>query len=131
MADTYENLADKMSEYREKLKYPEGAVGVAIALGPKVVCVDLFDKTATCRKAWDRLLSGCILDALEGKAPESQVDARAVEQVMAESMATAWTETPTVGEGQEFRAEFQGSVGSALLLEESVVHMNVLMAPAH
>ena len=79
MADTYDNLADKMTEYREKLKYPEGAVGVAVAVGSKVVCVDVFDKAATCQKAWDRLLSGCIVDALEG-ALEGQVDAKGVEQ---------------------------------------------------
>jgi ARG/rhodanese/phosphatase superfamily protein len=130
MADTYDNLADKMTEYREKLKYPEGAVGVAVAVGPRVVCVDVFDKPATCQKAWDRLLSGCIVDALEGTAPQGQADAKVVEQVLGESKTTIWTEAPAVGEGQEFRAEFDGSVGSALMLEEAVVHVNVLTAPA-
>jgi hypothetical protein len=129
MSDTYDNLADKMTDYREKLKYPEGAVGVAIAVGPKVVCVDLFDKPATCQKAWDRLLSGSIVDALEGSAGEAQAHAKSVEKVLAESNATVWTEAPAVGEGQEFRAEFNGSIGSALLLDGAVVHMNVLTAP--
>ena len=55
---------------------------------------------------------------------------KVVEQVLAESQATAWTEAPAVGEGQEFRAEFNGSIGSALSLDEAVVHMNVLTAPA-
>lgn len=130
MSDTYDSLADKMTEYREKLSYPPGAVGVAIAVGPKVVCVDVFDKPATCQKAWDRLLSGCIVDALEGTAAEGQVDAKEVEQVIAESKATAWTEAPAVGEGQEYRTEFRGSIGSVLSLDEAVVHLNVLTAPA-
>lgn len=129
-APTYDNLADKMTEYREKLKYPEGAVGVALAVGPKVVCIDVFDKPATCQKAWDRLLSGCIVDALEATAAEGQLDAKVVEQVVAESKATTWTQAPAVGEGQEYRAEFNGSMGSALSLDEAVVHMNVLTAPA-
>jgi hypothetical protein len=84
----------------------------------------------TCQKAWDRLLSGSILDALGATAVEVQADAKAVEQVVAESQATTWTEAPTVGEGQEYRAEFNGSIGSALLLNGAVVHMNVLTAPA-
>ena len=130
MSDTFANLSDKMGEYREKLKYPDNAVGVAIAVGPKVVCVDLFDKPATCRKAWDRLLSGFVLDALEMAAPQTQADAQVVEKVLAESLATTWTPAPAVGEGQEFRAEFNGSVGSALSLNENIVHMNVLTAPA-
>ena len=107
----------------------EGAVGVALAVGTKVVCVDVFDKPATCQKAWDRLLSGCIVDALDGTAPAGQVDAKMVEQVLGESKATAWSEAPAVGEGQEFRAEFNGSMGSALSLDEAVVHMNVLTPP--
>ena len=34
------------------------------------------------------------------------------------------------GDGQEYRAEFNGSIGSALSLDESVVHLNVLTPPA-
>jgi hypothetical protein len=130
MSDTYIKVADRMTEYRDRLKYPEGAVGVAVAVGPKVVCIDVFDKPLTCQKAWDRLLSGCIVEALEGATTEGQTDPRLVEQVMVESRATVWTEAPAVGDGQEYRAEFNGSVGSALLLEGTVVHMNLLTAPA-
>jgi len=130
MSDTYDNLSDKMTEYREKLKYPEGAVGVAIAVGPKMACLDLFDKPATCQKAWDRVLSGCIVDALEGATAATHAESKTVEQVVTEFQATTWTEAPAVGEGQEFRAEFKGSIGSALLLNGAVVHLNVLTAPA-
>jgi hypothetical protein len=130
MADTYDNLADRMTDYREKLNYPEGAVGVALAVGPKLVCIDVFDRPETCQRAWDRLLSGCIVDALEGTAAEGQIDAQAVQGVVAESQATLWSEAPTVGDGQEHRAEFNGSIGSALSLDEAIVHLNVLTAPA-
>lgn len=129
MADTYDNLSGKIADYREKLKYPEGAAGVVIALGKKVVSVDLFDKPATCQKAWERLLSGCIVEALEAKA-EGQTEPQAVEQVLQESAAASWSEATTVGEGKEFRTEFNGSVASALVLDDAVVHLNVLTPPA-
>ena len=58
-----------------------------------------------------------------------QVDGKGVEQLLGESRGTVWTEAPAVGEGQEFRAEFDGSVGSALMLEGAVVHLNVLTRP--
>jgi hypothetical protein len=119
-----------MTEYREQLKYPEGAIGAAVAVGPKVVCLDVFDKPATCQKAWDRLLSGSIVDALDGTAPEGRVETQTVEQLLGESKTMAWTEAPAVGDGQEYRAEFNGSIGSALSLDEAVVHLNVLTAPA-
>jgi hypothetical protein len=129
MSETYDNLADKMTEYRIQLKYPEGAVGVAVALGSKVVSVDLFDKPATCHKAWDRLLSGLILDALEAKG-EAQAEPEAVEQLVRESVCALWSEAQTVGDGKEYRTEFGGSHGSALLLNDAVVHLNLLTAPA-
>jgi hypothetical protein len=129
LADTYTNLADQMAEYRKLLRFPEGAAGVAVAVGPKVVCVDVFDKPATCQKAWDRLLSGFIVDALQGTTAECPVDAKAVEHLLTESQASAWTEAPAIGEGQEYRAEFTGNVGSVLLLNETVVHANLLTAP--
>ena len=129
MSDTYDHLADKMKDYREQLKYPEGAVGVAVALGPKVVSVDLFDKPSTCEKAWDRLLSGLILDALEVKA-DGQPEPQAVERIVRASVEASWSEAQTVGEGKEYRTEFNGTHGSALLLDNAVIHLNVLTPPA-
>jgi hypothetical protein len=129
MSDTYDNLSKKMADYREQLKYPAGAIGVAVAVAGKVVCVDAFDKPATCEKAWDRILSGCVVAALGDEANSGQVQPDAVEKVLAESHAAAWTEAPTVGEGKEYRAEFNGSMASALMLDEAIVHLNLVMKP--
>ena len=71
MADTYEAYQGRLDEFRERLQYVEGATGLAVAVGPKVVAVDLFDKPSTCRKVWDRLLSGVVMDALEAGQPEA------------------------------------------------------------
>jgi hypothetical protein len=64
MSDTYDHCRACIAEFRERLRYVEGATGVAGAVGSKVVSVDLFDLPATCRKLWYRLLSGLVLDAL-------------------------------------------------------------------
>jgi hypothetical protein len=40
---------------------------MAVAIGKRVVGCDLFDKPSTCRKTWDRLLSGLVFDALGAK----------------------------------------------------------------
>ena len=66
MADSFRSTpGSRSTQYAEQFQYPEGAVGVAVALGDKIVAVDLFDKAATCRKVWRRLLSGFILDAVD------------------------------------------------------------------
>src|SRR5262249_20442398 len=72
MADTFESYRARLDEFRERLKYIEGATGVAVAVGTKVVAMDLFDKPSTCAKVWDRVLSGVVMDALEA-GPADQV----------------------------------------------------------
>ena len=66
MEDTFAANQDKIDQYADQFQYPEGAVGVAVALGDKLVAVDLFDKATTCRKVWRRLLSGIIWMAWPG-----------------------------------------------------------------
>ena len=58
MTDTFEAHQHRVTDFREELQYVDGACGLAVAVGNKVVAVDLFDKATTCRKVWDRLLSG-------------------------------------------------------------------------
>ena len=65
MADAFDAYKEQVTEFREKLKYVEGASGMAVVIGKQVVGCDLFDKPSTCRKVWDRLLSGLVFDALE------------------------------------------------------------------
>jgi hypothetical protein len=96
---------DGLGEFRERLRYVEGATGLAVAVGTKVVALDLFDKPSTCAKVWDRLLSGVVMDALEG-APTDQVAQRAdVEGLLARLRDSSWEPAPAVGEGQEFRCD--------------------------
>ena len=49
--------------------------GMAVAIGKKIVAVDMFDKPSTCSKVWERLMSGYALDALEPQADQGQAEA--------------------------------------------------------
>ncbi len=129
MADTYETYQGRLDEFRERLKYIEGASGLAVAVGTKVVAMDLFDKPSTCAKVWDRLLSGVVMDALEG-APTDQGAQRAdVEGLLARLRSGAWEAAPAVGEGQEFRYDADPEThASALVCGGSVLHGSVAVA---
>ncbi len=83
MSDTYTQYQDRLNEFRERLKYVEGANGVAVAVGSHVVALDLFDRASTCRKVWDRLLSGVVMDALEVGKTEEITEAADVEELLA------------------------------------------------
>jgi len=105
-----------------------------VAIGKKVVAVDLFDKATTCRKVWQRLLSGYVLDALEadaevGQAEPDQAEAADVERLLATARAMPWHKADSVGEGDEYRANQGDDVhASALTLDNSPVHVSVVAA---
>src|SRR5262249_53664689 len=129
MSDTFDAYQDRIASFREKLPYVEGAAGVAVAIGDRVVSADLFDKPSTCRKVWDRLLSGIVFDALEAKPSERNASVADVEQFLATADALPWERADAVGEGEEYRAESkQGDHASALVFEGAVVHESILTA---
>jgi hypothetical protein len=123
MADTYAAHQARLDEFRGRLQYVEGASGLAVAIGGKVASVDLFDKPSTCRKVWDRLLTGPVMDALEAGPAESLVGGDEVQATLAALRAAPWKQSPAVGAGEEFRADLDGDRhASALAYAGSVVH---------
>lgn len=129
MSDAFDTYGDRIGEYREKLKYVDGASGVAVAIGDRVVGVDVFDKPSTCQKVWDRLLSGVVFDALEAGATDKTASVADVEQLVAAAGDLPWEQSEPVGEGEEYRAESKrGDHASALAFEETVVHGSVVAA---
>ncbi len=129
MSDTFENYKERVAEFQGKLKYVDGASGVAVAIGKQIVAVDMFDKPSTCQKVWNRLLSGFVLDALEAKADEAQVSAADVQTVLNTTNGMSWVKAEPVGEGEEFRAESGADLhASALTFHEAPVHLSLVMA---
>ena len=127
MDDTFAHYEATLAESRAALAYIPGATGLAVALGPAVVAVDLFDQPETCRKVWDRLLSGALMESLEPGQGEGQATVADVEGLLSRSSRARWEEAPAVGEGTEYRAEIDRGHGSALLLGATPVHRSVVV----
>jgi hypothetical protein len=129
MADTYEAYRARLDEFRDRLKYVEGASGLVVAVGGKMVSVDLFDKPTTCRKVWDRLLTGVVMDALEPGQNAQEAEAGAALAFLASLRHAPWQKAAAAGVGEEFRAEMDGDRhASALLSEGTVVHGSLVAA---
>jgi hypothetical protein len=129
MPDTFDAYKDRVAEFQDRVRYVDGARGVAVAIGNRVVAVDLFDKPSTCGKAWNRLLSGFVLDALEAISNETQVGAGDVEKMLATASGMAWEKAEAVGEGEEYRAQQGEEVhASALAFHDAPVHVSVVVA---
>jgi hypothetical protein len=129
MSDAFESYQGRIDDFRQRLKYVEGATGAAVAIGKQIVAIDVFDKPATCQKVWNRMLSGVVFDALEAGETEDMPTVGNVESLLAKASDMAWEQAQGVGEGEEYRAESpQGDHASALVFEESVVHGSVVAA---
>ena len=129
MSDAFDTYKDRIAAYQEKVQYIDGAVGMAVAIGDRVVSVDVFDKPTTCEKVWKRMLSGVVFDALEAGKTEKAASTSDVEQLLAAASDLPWEQAEAVGEGEEYRAESKrGDHASALALDESVIHGSVMTA---
>jgi len=129
MSDTFETYKEQVASFQEKLRYVDGATGIAVAIGKKIVAVDMFDKAPTCKKVWDRLMSGYVLDALEPQAEEGQAETIDVEQLLGTATGLPWEKAEPVGEGEEYRAQQGEEVhASALAFHDAPVHFSVVVA---
>ncbi len=98
-----------------------------MAVGDKIVAVDLFDNPATCGKVWRRLLSGFILEAVEPTAGKGQVTAPSVEAILAALRDSSWEKVKPVGDGEEYRGKSNVETqASALAFNDTLVHGSVL-----
>ena len=128
MSDAFEMHQEGIASYQENLKYTAGAVGVAIAIGGRVISVDVFDKPQTCEKVWNRLLSGVVFDALAAGTSETTTK-QSVEQFLADAGEMPWQEAQAAGIGDEYRAESpRGDHASALAVDGTVVHGSLVAA---
>jgi hypothetical protein len=131
MSDTYETNRDRFQDFRTHLAYAEGATGLAVAIGSNIVALDLFDKPSTCRKIWDRLLSGFVMDALEERRDKQTPAPAEVNALVQRLEAAAWQESPAVGEGREFRTDAGPKThASALTYATSMLHGSAVVAAA-
>jgi hypothetical protein len=129
MSDTFEAHRNRLDEFQGKLNYVEGAVGAAVAIGGKLVAIDVFDKATTCGRVWNRLLSGAILDALEVEHTARRAECADVERVLSGLSDLSWESADAIGEGVEYRAESAtGDYASALMFDGTLVHGSIVCA---
>jgi hypothetical protein len=129
MADTYGAYENRLTEFRERLKYADGAIGLAAAVHGRIVSVDLFDKPSTCRKVWDRLLTGVILDALESGSATEPASGADVDGLLVTLRDAPWKQVQQVGAGEEFRAELSDNRhATALVCDGTLVHGSLVQA---
>lgn len=127
MSDTLETHRETVEEVRGRLQYPEGATGIAVVMDGKVASVDIFDKSATLAKLWDRLVQGVALDALEVADTGRWASTSDILVRLYKVKAVRWQRVePAIGLGEAYCARDDDStLATALTLNGSLVHLSM------
>jgi hypothetical protein len=128
MSDGMDVLREAAEGLRRGLPYAEGASGIAVALGGRVVGIDLFDKPAIMAKLWDRVVQGVAIDAMEIQDSKCQADGNDVAVKLYMLKSVRWQRSGSVGLGEAYRRRGDDdTLATALVAGGGLVHLSVSM----
>jgi ARG and Rhodanese-Phosphatase-superfamily-associated Protein domain len=111
--DAFEKLARDL---------PEGTRGVVVAIGERLVLLEVLAGPRTFARVFRKLLSGYAFESVGLDRPYGTPDPQAVRSFMEAAAKAAHEEHQAVGAGRDVRFEEGGISGYALLGEEGVLH---------
>jgi len=129
-AKVYEDKAaqEQAQPYLDKLdRLPElcpNALGVAVAVGSRIVCVDAFGSPALFRRMWPKLLRSYVIDAMQSR-PAGRIGQKQVQRFIDDVACADVTDQPTVGAGKLQRLRADNASGSSLVFRNAVVHLDL------
>ena len=114
---------EKVEQVQKELPYPASANGVAVALGGRLVSIDILDKAVTLEKVWGRVTEGFALDAIAATpATKREVSCTEVSEDLQRMRSLPWHSVEPVGLGDELRARDVGMLAGALYFDGALLH---------
>jgi hypothetical protein len=99
-------------------------LGVAVAVGDRLVCCDVFGSKALFAKMWPRLLESYVIDAIS-REPSGTTSRDDVAGFLKQAAGASAVKQATVGAGQLYRLEDDAVAGQALVFQQGVVHLDL------
>ena len=124
MHDVFKTQSQSLTDYQRAFPYPEGAVGLIVALGGRMAGGDLFDQPRTAKALWGKLVRSYALDALSGEAGEPVARERAV-RFLGRFRGARGEVYPSLALGEDVRLEGDKAVGAALVYRGTPVHVSL------
>ncbi len=122
--------SDRIADFVGSVEFFPTAAGLAVAIGDRIVSLDVFLNARICGQTWRRIVRGCVLDALQSKARACTVTADEVRSLLTRAAQANWVEVPPAGVGQERRAAVDPWSASLLLLDDELVHASFVYSPS-
>ncbi len=123
LTDGYLATEKHLEEYRHEFTLPDGAAGVLVAKGAKVVGMDLFDSPATLAAMWDRLRDAYFFDALGDTRKRRPTSQKIAKVFLDRVAAAARPRQSALGLGEELEITGDDLVGSVLTYLGRVCHV--------
>jgi len=121
----FEATEHRRKEYRRHFRLPRSATGLLVAMGDRVVGLDLFDCHSTLKAYWKRLTDSYFLEAAQGEKalrPALEGIARKFLDCVAENVSPAQT---TIGAGRQIEVQAENMTGSGVWFEDHLCHLSV------
>lgn len=130
MHDVYEQKRSSFEEFEKKIRPVRGQTGAAFLVGGNFAGFDLFDRPATLKNLFPKLLSAVAVEAMMG-ASERKSGSRSdrspeetVRKVLEEIARSLFEKFEPIGVGEDWRYEGKLSLGKALYFEGDLIHFS-------
>ena len=124
MKDIYEQKMAELDEYLKAFRYVSAQKGLLVFIGGEAVGFDFVSKDRAFELLYPKLIKSYAMEAvLEEKKDEAKPDRQRAEAFLKEAADCEEKRYESVGRGQDFRYDGGTIVGSALAVDDKVVHM--------
>jgi hypothetical protein len=124
MKDIYEQKKKDLDEYLQAFRYVPGQKGFLVFSGGGPVGFDFISKEKAFELLFPKMIKSYAMEAvLEDKKEETKADQVQAEEFLKEAAECGEKAYDSVGRGRDFRYESKAMVGSALAVDDKVVHM--------
>jgi hypothetical protein len=123
--DIFENSKEDIDQYIQAFKCPETATGFLAMINGHVIAMDVFASEGLLQRNFQPLLSGVALEAMDAEFNREiqKHKVLTVEQFLRLIENSNKETFNSVGHGEDIRFKSKGIVGSALVTDNKVIHV--------
>jgi len=129
MSDAFAQRAPDIESICSQFECPAEAVGLVAEVNGELLALDLFDCPRTLNTFWHQLITAHGIEALARKDQADTVATCEVDALLKRIGDAEWFDLPGVDAGVDWRFVDTELVGSALVYEDSILHLSAFTNP--
>lgn len=124
MKDIYEQKKKDLDEYLRAFRYVPGQKGFLVFNGAEPAGLDFISREKAFEALFPKMIKSYAMEAvLEDKKDETGIGPGSAEEFIKETAECGEKKYDSVGQGHDYRYESKAVVGSALAVDEKVIHL--------